>query len=116
MPVGVERRDQVAGSAAGGVGEATLARLLKRGEPAEQHLPGVEHGRRFRLAHYAAADRARWQLNLDFPPCCTLRAGSELKASQALAGGVERRNDVARGLRIRRLPAPAREIGVPREA
>src|SRR6266571_8863985 len=56
MPIGVERRHQVAGGAAGGVREDPLPRLLERGEPAEQHLSGIEHSGGFRRADHAPLD------------------------------------------------------------
>ena len=116
MPIRIERRHEVASGATGCVREDPLRRLLERSEPAEQHLSRVEHGGRFRLPDDAAADRARWQLDLDLPPSRGLGAGSELGTSQPPGGGIERRDDVARRLRIRRLPASALEIGVPCEA
>ena len=98
------------------VGEAALPGLLKRGEPAEDHLPGVEHGRRFRLADHAATNRARCELNLSLPTRCALGTGGELGTSETPGGCIQRRDDVPRGLWIRRLPALACEIGVPDEA
>src|SRR5207244_9536524 len=95
---------------------AALPCLLERGEPTEEHLSGVEYGGGLRRADHSAADRTRGQLNLDFPTCGALGTGGELGTSQAPGGGVQSRDDVTRGLRIRRLPAPAAEIGVPCEA
>src|SRR5437016_11778957 len=114
MPIRVEHCHQVASGAAGRVGEAALPCLLERGEPTEEHLSGVEYGGGLRRADHSAADRTRGQLNLDFPTCGALGTGGELGTSQAPGGGVQSRDDVTRGLRIRRLPAPAAEIGVPR--
>src|SRR6058998_2637803 len=73
-PPSFRRAPASASAAAGGVGEATLPRLLERREPAQQHLSGIEYGRGFRRADHAAANRAREQLNLDLPTCCPLGA------------------------------------------
>src|SRR5439155_5332167 len=107
MPIRVEPTHEVVRGAAGRVGEDTLPRFLERGEPAEEHLSGIEHGRRFRSANYAAANRARGQLNPDLPTCRALGACIEVGTSQPPSGSVQGRVDVARGLRTGRLPALA---------
>src|SRR6059058_1701306 len=116
MPIRVERCHQVASGAAGGFSEDPLPRLLERREPAEEYLSGVEHGGGFRRADHAAADRTRGQLNFDFPTCGALGTGGELGTSQAPGSAVQGRDDVARGLRVRRLTAAAAEIAVPSKA
>src|SRR2546429_9545283 len=57
--VGVERRHQVAGGAAGRIGKATLPRLVECGGPAEGAPAGVEHGRGVWFTSRSAADPAR---------------------------------------------------------
>src|SRR5204863_9737967 len=94
MPVGVERRHQVAGRAAGGIGKATLPRLPECGEPAEEHLPRVEHGGGFRRADHPAAHCPRWQLNLDLPTGGALGASREIGTSQTPGSTIQRWDDV----------------------
>src|SRR5690348_892470 len=79
-------------------------------KPAEDHLPRVEDGGRRWLTDHAPLHRAVGKLNLDFPVGRLNGADGETGPAQMACSEKERRDDIARGLGVRGLPAPGPEL------